>query len=86
MNGLFDYTPTDEDREKLFAVQTDISSVDLDALGLENCEITWELQYEKIKEEILQYMVKKINKEFKGQTEEDALKAWNSYKKKHRIT
>lgn len=85
MDNLFDYIPTDEDREKLFEMQTDISAINLAALGLENCEPSRDIQYERAKEEILQYMVGKINKEFKGCTEEDALYAWDDYKKKHHI-
>lgn len=85
MDNLFDYIPTDEDREKLFEIQTDISAINLAALGLENCELSRDIQYERAKEEILQYMVGKINKEFKGRTEEDAFYAWDDYKKKHHI-
>lgn len=85
MDNLFDYIPTDKDREKLFEIQTDISTINLDAFGLENCELSRDLQYERAKEEILQYMVNKINKEFKGHTKEDAFYAWDDYKKKHHI-
>lgn len=39
----------------------------------------------RIKEDMLDYIITLINKEFGGETEEDAIKNWERYKTEHRV-
>ncbi len=39
----------------------------------------------RIKEDMLDYMITLINEEFGGETEEDAIRNWEQYKRRHRI-